>query len=404
MPRKLNDWLESYLIYTDNSEPPELFHTWTGISTIAAVLQRKCVMNWGMLRFFPNMYIILAAPSGKARKGTALGYGKDMLSRIGIKMAAESITREALVREIFNAHDTIIDETNGDMTFHSSLTIFSPELTVFLGYNNQQLMMDLTDWYDCGHGPDGKWIYRTKGQGVDEITGLWVNLIGATTPDLLRSSLSMDAVGGGLTSRMIFVYEADKRKSCPTPFLSAKEKALGEDLYYDLEQMYLMKGEFKPTSDFIDLWHGWYLEQDSKEIFEEPHLAPYCERRPVHVMKLAMIISASQSSDMIVTHDHLISAVKLLERTELNMPNTFKGIGKSPHAEVLSKVMNEIGMAGTITLSDLQRKFYHDADARVLDIIVSTLKSMGFIDVVYNEGSDTILKYKKREGRDASTD
>jgi hypothetical protein len=396
MSRKLGDWLDSYLEFTNNSEPPELFHIWTAISTVAAALQRKCIMNWGKLRFYPNMYIVLVAPSGKARKGTAMGYGKDFLSKLGVKMAAESITREALVREIMNAADSIINEETGEMSFHSSLTIFAPELVVFLGYNQQQLMMDLTDWYDCGHGPDGKWTYRTKTQGTDELTGVWVNMIGATTPELLRSCLSMDAIGGGLTSRIVFVYEEDKRKSCPAPFLSPEEQRLEEALYYDLEQIHLLKGQFKPSSDFIDLWVDWYVKQDRRVVFEDPHLAPYCERRPVHVMKLSIILNACRTEDMVVTSKDLQRAIDLLERTERKMPRTFSGIGKSPHAEVLSKVMTEVGLLGEVSISDLQRKFYHDADARVLDLIIQTLQSMGFITRT-ERGSETIIKYNKKE-------
>ena len=394
MSRRLNNWLESYLKYTFNSEPPELFHTWTAISTVAAALERKCVMNWGTLRFYPNMYIVIVAPSGKARKGTAMGYGKDLLSKLGVHMAAESITREALVREILNSFDTEINDTTGDMIHHSSLTIVAPELVVFLGYNQQQLMMDLTDWYDCGHGPDGKWTYRTKTQGSDELIGVWVNLIGATTPDLLRSSLSMDAIGGGLTSRIIFVFEEDRRKPVAAPFLTPEEVKLGEDLYYDLEQIHMLKGQFKPSKEFISKWIDWYNNQDSAAIFKEPHLLPYCERRPVHVMKLSMILNAMRTDDMIVTGSDLGRAIDLLERTEYKMPRTFSGMGKSPHAEVLSKVMTEIGLVGEISKSDLMRKFYHDADDRVMELIIQTLISMGFVDRKETP-HDTMLVYRK---------
>lgn len=397
MPRKLSDWLDSYMKYTENSEPPKLFHTWTAISTIAAALQRKCVMNWGHLRFYPNMYVVLCGPPGKVRKGTAMSFGRHFLSKLGVKIAAESITREALVREIRDAQDTIINEETGAMSFHSSLTVYAPELVVFLGYNQQQLMMDLTDWFDCGQGPEGTWTYRTKHQGTDDIVGVWVNMIGATTPDLLRSCLSMDAIGGGLTSRIIFVFESEKYKSCPVPFLSQAEESLGEDLYYDLEQIHLLKGQFKPSKDFIELWKTWYTESDKTQVFNDQRLAPYCERRPVHVMKLSLILNASHTDSMLVTATDLQRSIDIMEATERNMPQTFSGIGKSPHAEVLSKVMNEIGMAGEISLRELQRRFYNDADARVLDLIIQTLLSMGFI-TRRETANDTILRHHKFGG------
>lgn len=397
MPRKLNDWLESYLQYTENSEPPKLFHVWTGISTIAAALQRKCTLNWGHLRFFPNMYIVLVGPPGKVRKGTAMGFGRNFLSKLGVKMAAESTTREALVREIMNSQETLMNDETGAISFHSSLTVYAPELVVFLGYNQQQLMMDLTDWFDCGQGPEGTWTYRTKHQGSDDIIGVWVNLIGATTPDLLRSCLSMDAIGGGLTSRIIFVFEDQKYKSCPIPFLTPAEEHLGEDLYYDLEQIHLMKGQFKPTPDFIELWKDWYTAADATPVFDDPRLAPYCERRPVHVMKLSMICSASRSDHMVLERQDLARSIAIMESTEKRMPSTFSGIGKSPHAEVLSKVMQEIGLQGEMSVRELQRKFYNDADARVLQLIIQTLENMGWVSRI-ETATDTILKYHKFSG------
>lgn len=394
MPRKLADWLDSYMQYTDNSEPPKMYHTWTAISTLAAALQRKCFLNWGHLRFFPNMYIVLVGPPGKVRKGTAMGFGRAFLSKLGVKMSAESITREALVREIMNSQESIINEETGAISFHSSLTVYAPELVVFLGYNQQQLMMDLTDWFDCGQGPDGTWTYRTKHQGSDDIIGVWVNMIGATTPDLLRSCLSMDAIGGGLTSRIIFVFESEKYKSCPVPFLSAEAEQIGEDLYYDLEQIHMMKGQFKPSTDFIELWKEWYIHADKNPVFSDSRLAPYCERRPVHVMKLSMILNASRTEDMKVTAVDLSRAINIIETTERNMPQTFSGIGKSPHAEVLSRVMNVIGIEGEISMKDLQRRFYNDADARVLELIVQTLVGMGFV-TRRETATDTVLRYHR---------
>ena len=163
-------------------------------------------MQWGTISFYPNMYVVLVGPSGKCRKGTAMSQGYDFLKEMGTKMAAESTTREALIQALQQSNDTQVDPVTNKMYLHASLTIYSQELTVFLGYNNVALMSDLTDWYDCR----SSWTYRTKHQGTDEIIGVYVNLIGATTPELLQTALPRDAIGGGLTARMIFVFETKK--------------------------------------------------------------------------------------------------------------------------------------------------------------------------------------------------
>jgi len=165
MKRKVPDWIDGFLRCTENTEPSRAYRLWTAVASIASVLQRKCRLDWGTLTFYPNMYVVLVGPPA-ARKGTAMSLAKPLLDELQIKMAAEAITREALIRELKNSTDTLITE-GGKMYFHSSLTIWSQELTVFLGYQNHQLMSDLTDWYDCRN----QWIYRTKNSGTDEIIG-----------------------------------------------------------------------------------------------------------------------------------------------------------------------------------------------------------------------------------------
>ena len=400
MPRRLSNWLDSYLEYTFDSEPPEIYHKWVAISTVAAVLKRKCVINWGPLRFYPNMYIVLVGPPGKARKGTAMAYGKNFLVRAQISMAAESITREALVREIFNAVDTVQKEDDPTkLEFHSSLTVVAPELVVFLGYNQQQLMMDLTDWFDCGHGPEGRWTYRTKTQGSDEIIGVWVNLIGATTPDLLRSSLSMDAIGGGLTSRIIFVYAPDRGKLCPAPFASKAMQQLEEDLYYDLEEIHQLQGQFKPNQDFVDMWIEWYMKNGNAEVFSEPSLLPYLERRPLHIMKLCMILNSMRTSSMIMEPCDLSRAIEMIEEVERDMPKVFSGMGQSPYASVMSKIMELVAIRGKTTKAELLQKFYSDVDSRVMDVIINTLRESNYIHTTYSESDTHIIYIPKDERR-----
>ena len=387
--RLLNDWLESYVKLTDNSEPPYTYRLWTGISVIAACLKRKCVLNWGTLVLYPNMYIVLVGPSGKCRKGTAMNQGMYFLREMGIKLAAESITREALIRELKQSNDTQVDVTTGDMFLHASLTIYSQELTVFIGYNNLALMADLTDWFDCRD----TWTYRTKNQGTDEIIGVWVNLIGATTPDLLQTTLPRDAIGGGLTSRMIFVYEQKKWKTVATPFLSREERELQKELKQDLERISMMAGEFKVTEAFIDSYVPWYIEySEGPPPFDDYRFSGYFERRPMHLLKLCMICSASRSSNMEIDKKDFDKALDILLLTEKKMPYTFSGVGKSNTADVMQRVIAVLRIKKIMTMQSLMTQFYQDIDKFMLEKLVETLYTMKYIDIQY-EGKEKIIKY-----------
>lgn len=390
--RLLGDWLEAYERYTYNSEPPTLFKKWIGISVIASALQRKCRLEWGTITFFPNLYIVLVAPSGKCRKGTAMGPGYKMIRDLGIKVAAESITREALIRELAGCEATHGDPTGKRISIHCSLTIFSQELTVFLGYNNATLMADLTDWYDCKED----WTYRTKNSGENVINGVWVNLIGATTPDLIQTTLPRDAIGGGLTSRIIFVFEDRKSKIVPAPFLSPEEEQLREKLKLDLEQINMLLGDFKITDKFLELWTSWYVAQEDNPPFKSNQFAGYFERRPNHIMKLSMIMNASRTSDMILTEVDLQRAIDLLNETERKMPRTFSGVGRNSMTDIVNKTMAKIGADKTVPFSELMQMFYHDANKEELEGVVNTLVSMEFCTREYVNGS-VFVKYRPKE-------
>jgi len=336
------------------------------------------------------MYIVLVGPSGRCRKGTAMSIGFKFLKNLGIKVAAESITREALIRELKSCNDSQIEPETGTMHLHASLTIYSQELTVFLGYNNQQLMADLADWYDCRD----QWTYRTKTQGSDEISGVWVNLFGATTPDLLQTTLPRDAVGGGLTSRMLFVYEQNKNKTVVVPFLSKEEQELGLLLERDLERICMITGEYTVTEDFLDKWSRWYTATDkAAPIFDDYRFAGYMERRPTHMLKLCIILTASRTDERIITGDDFERALSILTMTEVKMPFTFSGMGKFRDSDVMQRVMAVISVNKQMAYSELQRRFYQDVDKSAMDKIIETMKVMGFIDIEYVKGGDPLILY-----------
>lgn len=384
------DWLEAYTNFTcETSEPPELFHKWCGVSLIAAALQRKCVLNWGYLKFYPNMYVVLVAPSGRVRKGTAIQYYLDLVEELQISIAAEATTREALIQFLNSTRKSDPDPHTGELDTHSSLTILSPELTVFLGYQNHQLMSDLTDWYDCR----SKWSYRTKTSTSDDIYGVWVNLLGATTPELIRTTLPLDAVGGGLTSRIIFVFEENKGRICPAPFITPEQEKMWKMITQDLERIHTIKGVFQVHPDFIPLWTDWYTTKAQQPPFEDPRFGGYSERRPNHVMKLSMILSAARRDTKVVMPEDFEDALTLLERTEKKMPRVFSGMGQLDYAATLSDVMIDIATKGKTTKKHLLSKFYRDVDEWRMDKILSSLEASGQIKMVW-DGSTRLITSK----------
>ncbi len=390
--RELDDWLDAYLTYTENTEPPLSYHTWVGISLIAGALQRKVYLNWGHETIYPNMYIVLVGPSGKARKGTALTIGKDILQDIGISLTSESITREALIRDMKDALDSFQDESTGKLRYHCALTAISDELSVFLGQNDVKFLADLTDWYDSRKS----WTYRTKGAGTDKIQGVCFNILGATAPDWLQSILPQEAVGGGFTSRIIFVVEEDKGKIVPEPIYTKEDEELRGMLVRDLERISTLTGEMRFSDKGKQKYINWYKKyendmRDGKFVIEDTRFTGYMERKATHLRKLSMVLSAARSSERIITEVDLSKALSLLAQAEKKMPKTFGGLGTSQYSDITNKVINLIQARGELTRSNLMRKMYRDLDPGTLDVVETTMRQMKVVEVVTVPGKGDVL-------------
>lgn len=375
--RKADDWISLYTDYTENTEPPDLYKEWVAISCIAGALRRKCWLDWGLdYKLYPNLYVVLVAEAGRCRKNTAMNTGISLLREVGIKIAAKSTSREALIKD-FSDSTELIQTDDGDYLTHASLTVCAEEITVFLGKDEHNMIMALTDWYDCAD----TWEYHTISRGEESIDGVWLNILGGATPKLIRSYLPMDAVGGGLASRIIFVYEDKIGKRVPAPFETQKQKLQREILVHDLSHIADMKGPFKLTQDALDRWTEWYLKIDEHSPDFPPMFEGYLNRRQTHLRKLAMVMSASRSGDMIITLSDFNKALDVLERTEWKMPRTFAGMGTSKNAEILVAFQSYISRRKVFPMRDMYIKFSGFIDDKEHFLrMLSLLEAQGFCE------------------------
>ncbi len=390
MQRKFPDFLSAYLKYSAKSEPPQNYHIWTCLSVIAAALQRKVSLQWGFKTLYPNIYTVLIGPSG-CRKGTAMNIGKDLLQEInGVLLASESTTREALIRDMKEGINTYTDPDDGILKFHSSVTVLSEELSVFLGQQNIKFLADLTDWFDASD----QWTYRTKGSGTDKLVGVCVNILGATAPDWLRSILPQEAFGGGFTSRVIFVVEDAKKQVIADPTIPEDILRMRPDLIHDLEIIYNMAGSMTFTEEAMTLYKPWYEQQSKSPAIKDPHFAGYCERRAIHVLKLSILVSASRSSSRLITAQDFQRALTLLESVEPKMPRAFLGLGRARYSEMTAQIYEFLKKVKQASQSDILNKFDLDLDQYTLELVAKTLSARRVITMTYiAERGEWIYKF-----------
>jgi hypothetical protein len=359
MSRQLTDWLEYYMKYTQRTEPPELYHLWSGLTAISSALRRKCYCNWGALRgyVYPNLFVALVGPPG-GRKGTAMKIAKSIVQTLNIPLGADSLgSTQALYKEIMDSEDTYVDP-QGLTKKHKSVSIWSEEFQVFLSDRDQMLISSLTDLFDCADN----WKYKTLARKNEDLSNCWLTIIGAITPSLLQAKLSQDAVGGGLISRIIFVVGNGPKQRRALQFLTEEEEDIHQKLENDLQEIANLSGPFILSKEFLRVYVRWYeQEYDDSGVSAEKFLG-YNHRRPLHLNKICMLVSASESNDMIITDEHFEKALAILQVTEQEMPNAFYGLGLSSQSDVYAKFLSFIDSKDSFDWMELTRTFHLDVD------------------------------------------
>lgn len=381
--RLLDDWITAYLAYTAESEAPDEFHTWVAISTIAGVMRRSCYFDMGYFKVYPNLYTILTSPAGRCKKSTAMRIAQPMLGEVpGINFTVDSVTRERLIQDLTQTYN------DGQ----SAMTAYSSEFASLLTSSGMDMVVFLTDIYDCPF----EWTHRTKMGGTNKIKAPYLNLLAATTPDWIAKAMPLDTVGIGLTSRIVFVYSSTPRVRPPFPVLSSEQHELSKLLVQDLIAMSTLAGEYTLEPAAKKFYEEWYFDRRDETKFSDTRLSGYFERKPVHVLKTAMVVSAAQRHDTIMTIRDLQVAFELLGKIEGGMPRVFASVGKNPLApDIEATLATVLANPDGVLYTQLLDMFKHSIRKDELDEVLDTLRMAGHIKTQQTEHGPKYFPVRK---------
>jgi hypothetical protein len=380
--RALKDWVESYLEYTEDTEPARVFQKWTALSAIAASLRKKVHLGLGRLRIYPNMYVVFVAEPGVARKSQAITFGTEIMSQVPeIVMSADCVTKEALIQDLQTCATQKEMMPDGTELTHASMSIISKEFESFLGQKkeNTKMLVLLTDLFDANELP---WKYRTKHSGSNDVPSLYINLLGATTPESLASCLPSTAIGGGLTSRILFIWADKKYKKVPEPQETKEIKELRVKLVNDLFIISRIVGKYVFHDDTRKEWHNWYNnyeELDNNRICKDPSFNGWYSRKPMYILKLSIIRAAAKSNNLVLKWADVQEAINLIEEIELDMSGVFRAIGRSVITAEVDMIFKIIKARGWITEKQLVEMTWRDIDSVKFDNVINTCTKSGRI-------------------------
>jgi len=361
-------WIKAYLAYTAESESPEDYHLWTAVSVISGALKRNVFFDMGYFLLYPNMYIVLVGPPGRCKKSTAMRIGRDILKGVpDTKFTADSTTREKLIINLTQAHK----DGKSPMTAHST------EFATMLTSSGMDMVVFLTDIFDC----PPSWEHDTKSGGKNTIKGPFLTLLGATTPDWISRAMPLDTIGVGLTSRIIFVHQDTPREADAIPRLTDAQRKLQELLISDLIAISTLSGQYVLSEEAYPQYNAWYKARiENPNPSGDPRLAGYYERKPMHLLKLAIIVAASKHDSLIISLEDMNEAMDMLEKIEARMPRVFAGVGRNTlHADKEAILESIMASPTGMTMGELLAKFNYSVRKDELIEIIDTLMIIGAV-------------------------
>lgn len=398
MPRRLSNWLDTYLTYTDNTETPSHFHLLVGVSVLASVLRRNVWFDMRKFNWYPNFYIVLVAPPGVVNKSTTIDIGVKLLKSIpSLKLGPKSITWQSLIDLLAECRVTGV--VDGFFKPTCCLTLAPRELGTILRTADHEAIDVLTDLYDS---IEGKWERRTRTQGESTVVNPLLNLIGATTPAWLTDNFSRGSLEAGLGSRILFSFAEKKRKY--SAFIEdgisrEQEKKLEENLMEDLKEVATLRGPFSISPSAKTLVQKWY--QEHWEIIEKGGgnygVTGYGARKQGHLMKLAMVHSVSRGDSMDITEEDINFGLGFLREIEKDMDKAFSTVGKTDLIQAqldIVELIKSLGDKGGMLYEIYRKHFYHKLSSQEFLQVVMGARDARHI-FIKTQGNDRLLVYNK---------
>ncbi|KKM16246.1 hypothetical protein LCGC14_1687740 [marine sediment metagenome] len=259
------------------------------------------------------------------------------------------------------------------MGMDTSALLFAPEISIFVS-SPYLTLPTLSDLWD---GRTQPFQYGTRHKGLFTIKSPCVSILASSSPEWLTKSVPTDAVGGGFTRRVNFVYA--RKQSKYIPWITTNNTGpIRNNLINDLKEISQMHGEFQFDNLAKPIFESIYMDSKSSE-FDDQATALYKTTRWVHATKLAMSISASRSSNKVISKDDMEEGGDRIEAIIKDIPIVFRAVGESDMVVAADKVLTFIEIRGYASFNEIMTACWKDIQEGDLVKVLETFKTAGIL-------------------------
>jgi len=348
---------DAYLEYTLETEPPAIYHRWSAITSISALLGRSLYIRHGHFRIFPNLYTMLLGDTG-SRKSSAIKMVKQLLEASGYEsFAAEKTSKEKFLLDLEGLqvdgeealsgsaarkaanYDSLTErnlwgEENYEFAPPREVFICADEFNDFSGSGNMEFYTTLGNFWDWDN-PKIPYRSRVKNSRSISIFQPTVSILSGNTPENFARAFPPEIMGQGFLSRLLLIHGKRREKSIAFPENPPQDETdkmvehFRRVLGRGREGLFEIDGEAKELLTLIyDKW------TDLPDI----RFKSYSNRRFTQLLKLCLITSIAMWKDEVDLEAVLYSNT-ILTAAENVMPAGLGEFGKARNSDVTHKVM-----------------------------------------------------------------
>lgn len=342
MPRVLSDIVTAFQEYVSPLPAHRLFKKWGGVFLLSGALTRRVwlITNEAMPQLFPNFILMLVGVPATGKdliinkvEDCLIEASQDLDKGYSLYLAERDLSPKGLLDSIASddAQQTLryLNGSSKEQSLHfHSLISCIPELGTFMHEYNPQLIAIINDLYNCGK----HYKERIRG-GVNRGQQIFIPNPHAafflgTQPATLNMVFPESAYRAGFFSRVVIVH-GDKPVKQNVYDLEGETKIqpqLWNKIVSDMRNIVKLSGQFKVERDVKIAVNEFNKHEADKTKLSHSRFTDYNSRRHLHLQKLAMIFSISESNELTVKMRHWERALSYLLEAEKEMPGVFKNI------------------------------------------------------------------------------
>lgn len=346
-----SDLFDRYFSYVENTEPPLVFHRWSVLTSLGAYLGRQYYLPFGDFNIQPNMYVMLIGDPG-TRKSTAIKLAKKVLTSAGYdKYSATRTSKEKFLLDLEGVEDdmgAVVDSNKvmqnlfGDEFVGGEpreVFIAADEFNEFVGSGNLEflsLLGSLWDWDDQLQ-PFKQRLKTSRSVSIYQPT---ISILSGNTHAGFSEAFPPQSIGQGFLSRLVLVFGEGSGKKIAFPTRPSDEvKRSLMDTFVEIKERVV--GEATMTDKARGMLETIYRTFQG---LEDSRFKHYSTRRQTHLLKMCLLIAASNMRTEICAEDVLF-ANTLLSFTEHRMPQAMGEFGKAKNADVAARIISVLSEA-----------------------------------------------------------